>query len=258
MPFPATTPLFDGQSAPPDRLGEFKVALQERIATSAGQIARETAKLIGGLLRQFLRSAHVPREGLLLPRLGDVPLPRLTIDRREIVTGDFGQLRIGTGRAFRSDDPDSEAVTVGKRWMTSQNRDFLIEAVEVKNAAQLFKNLPPKPGGASLRPKRGIRNVNRAISSAQALPIIRPTKDRSQMVAARRESIPKTIRIRISLTGIVRHSGHPPNFLSDCEASVHCQLVEIAERPTHLSLTLRRQAGQFRGTFPHGFLLGGR
>jgi len=66
----------------------------------------------------------------------------LTRAEQEDVSVEFGSMRIGDGRAFRSDTQTETPIGVGKSWLVADKREFLVEAVELQIAAPCSRAFP--------------------------------------------------------------------------------------------------------------------
>ncbi len=127
----------------------------------------------------------ISRQGRLPERAEETGKP-MSQSESEDVSVDFGAMRIGAGRAF-STGQDSNAIGVGKRWMSTQGREFLIEAVEL-NRAREFLDALPKKTGAQTTPKSGRKAVLEARRSVDAVPGIQRAERKGMIVRGPQKS----------------------------------------------------------------------
>ena len=158
--------------------------LEQDIILHEAPSAPETYGLDSGTARlELLTEFENPPAGTLKPRKGRQPEAMERFSKgdnrveKEDVAVDFGKMRIGAGRAFRSDagSDDEQGIAVGKSWLKTQKREFLVEAVEVSNADALLKQLPMKKGGAGINRSKGLNPRRRLQASADAIPGTPPT-----------------------------------------------------------------------------------
>jgi hypothetical protein len=109
---------------------------------------------------------------------------------------DWGTMQMGTGRTFRTSDPDDVLALTAKHWVTTGGRQFLVESVPLTPIAAGLQPLPAAPGHGQLR--KAARNRMEALLSV-------PAKDRKSLNAGTpiRKAKPEEVASIVGRPGLV-------------------------------------------------------